>query len=259
MADVSLPMASLERMASLVRDVDAATQEKLQRNLAAIDLSDRRAVGAVMRGWVESGAGAATKVAGLFYRGMSMLQTGEDFDPLDQFEYDQDAADVALAGMYNQADGDMDMLQRLISERVSFEVNRAAKVGVWRNGQYDSRDVRYARVPVGVETCAWCLMTAGLGFWYMTEEAASHTHFHCDCQIIPSIGGTDMRIRGYDPTVGRDMWRNSASRLRSGNIPQELRDRIDKARAQHESRTSEPWKPVNEELIAMRYFYGLEH
>ena len=169
--------------------------------------------------------------------------------------YNDQAAEVAIAGMYNQADGDLDLLARLIAERVSFEINRAAKVGVWRNGQLDRRNVRFARVPTGAETCAWCLMTAGLGFWYMTEEAASHTHRSCDCMIVPSFEGIgDVHIDGYDSTVYRDMWRDANAALRNGDVPTELAQRVDFL-----SMTKPGYRAdTNGALAVMRWKYGLK-
>lgn len=55
--------------------------------------------------------------------------------------------------------------------------------------------VRYARVPTGRETCAFCLMLAGRGYVYSSAELASHSHAGCDCVVVPvSKGG----IGGYD-------------------------------------------------------------
>ena len=255
MADVTVSMDTLNRMAAGVHGIDAATQQAIARSLAGIDLNDRRAVAAVLKGTVLTGATASSTLAGQFYRGMSLLQTGQDVDADGSFTYNDQAAEVAIAGMYNQADGDLDLLARLIAERVSFEINRAAKVGVWRNGKLDRRNVRFARVPTGAETCAWCLMTAGLGFWYMTEEAASHTHRSCDCMIVPSFEGIgDVRIDGYDSTVYRDMWRDANAALRNGDVPTELAQRVDFL-----SMTKPGYRAdTNGALAVMRWKYGLK-
>ena len=254
----------IERYARGVHDIAQHSESALGDTLASIDLTDMDLVMDLVRGACNAASQASASYAAQFYRGMSILQTGVDFQAKPMSSYDERATTIAIMAIYKQAmdeEGELDeeMVYDKLMQRISFEVSRASKVGVWDCGQQDSRDVRYARVPTGAETCAWCLMTAGLGFWYMTEEAASHTHWNCDCEIIPSIGRGDVRIDGYDSTEYRDMWRDAAGRLRSGNIPPELQERIDKARRQHESRTSKPWKPVNEELIAMRYFNDLEH
>lgn len=256
MASTDLSMDTLQRLTEGIHGIDGMAQQQLAQALAGIDMGDRRAVAAVMRGFAESGATASSRLAAQFYRGMSLLQTGEDADVDGSFAYDQTAADIALAGMYNQADGDMDKLARLVGERISYEINRAAKVSVWRNGQRDSREVRYARVPTGPETCAWCLMTAGLGFWFMTAEAASHTHRGCDCQIIPAIGGIqEVHIRGYDSTVYRDMWRTANKLRANGDIPADLAERIDRQKA---AKGSAYRLDTNGTLAVMRQLYNLK-
>lgn len=62
-----------------------------------------------------------------------------------------------------------------------------------RNGR------RFARVPQGSHTCAWCLMLASRGFAYRSaSHAGRFAKFHgdCDCQIVMDDG----RIpEGYDP------------------------------------------------------------
>jgi hypothetical protein len=99
-------------------------------------------------------------------------------------------------------------------------------------------------------------MTAGLGFWFMTEEAASHTHAHCDCAIIAAIGGIhDVRIPGYDSTKYRDMWRDSRDRLAHGDVPQEVLDRIGREKAKKGDRYR---INTNGVLAVMRHEYGLK-
>ena len=258
MSSVVVPMEYLEAYARTLKDLDEISRSLLVDALANVDLSDRKAVTATMRAVCRTSGEAATQLSVQFYRGLSVLQTGVDPDVSVAYEYDPDDTDAALEEMLKGVEDDDEVMSRL-SERLSYETNRAAKVGSWRAGQADDRDVRYARVPMGDRTCAWCLMTAGLGFHFMSEESASHTHAHCDCQIISSIDGGDVTIEGYDSTVNRDMWREAARVLRSGEAPPELRQRIARAKQQHASRTDKKWKPVNEELIAMRYLYGLEH
>jgi hypothetical protein len=63
-------------------------------------------------------------------------------------------------------------------------------------------DTWFARVPSGVNTCAWCAMLASRGYVYWTEETAgkfSKWHDNCRCTVVATTrkGG----IEGYDPTV----------------------------------------------------------
>lgn len=65
-----------------------------------------------------------------------------------------------------------------------------------------AHEVFFARIPTGVNTCAWCAMLAGRGYVYWTAETAgaySKWHAHCRCTVVASSkkGG----IGGYDPTT----------------------------------------------------------
>lgn len=259
MADVSIPIGVLENYASGVNQLSENARADLEASLRAIDLRDQDMVMDLMAGACRAQSLAATHYAAEYYRGMSILQTGRGIRVDPKSSYDRNATDVAVRGIYNQCDlgdGELDeeMLMNKLLDRVAFEVNRASKVGVWRAGRADRRDVRYARIPVGAETCAWCLMTAGLGYWFMTEEAASHTHAHCDCVILPSIGRGEVHIPGYDSTVYRDMWRAANKALNEGAVPQELADRVDYLAATVKGYR----KDTNGALAVMRWQYGLK-
>ena len=61
---------------------------------------------------------------------------------------------------------------------------------------------RWARVPRGRVTCAFCTMLAGRGFVYTSEEAAggglgNKYHNNCDCEPVPTWG--EVKLAGYDP------------------------------------------------------------
>ncbi len=259
MADVTLSMGVLENYADGVRAVSSQSGSMLDGTLAAVDLSDRELVEDLVAGACRAASQAGSDYASQFYRGLSLLQTGEDVNFRAMSPFDQRATLIAVRGIYKQAtdeDGELDeeLLVRELERRVEFEANRATKVGVWRAGQSDSRDVRYARVPAGPETCAWCLMTAGLGYWYMSEEAASHTHAHCDCVIVPSIGRGDVSIEGYDSTVYRDMWRDANKALAYGDVPPELARRVDLLAASRPGYRTD----TNGALAVMRWKYGLK-
>lgn len=253
MADVTVPTEYLEAYAATLRDLDGVARSLLVDSLANVDLSDRAAVVATVKAVCRTGGEAATRLSEQFYRGMSMLQTGVDPKVAVRYAYDPKATAIALSAIMRDAEDEEELLRQL-GDRVSYETNRAAKLGVWSAGQADGRDVRYARVPMGAETCAWCLMTAGLGYWYMSYEAASHTHRSCDCMIVPSIGRGDVTIPGYDSTVYRDMWRSANKDRASGNIPDDLKARI---AAEKERKGKDYRLDTNGTLAVMRWKYGL--
>lgn len=62
-------------------------------------------------------------------------------------------------------------------------------------------NVRYARIPMGAETCGFCMMLASRGFVYHSAKWAGecdHYHWKCDCRVIPGYGD-DPSAEGYDP------------------------------------------------------------
>lgn len=71
---------------------------------------------------------------------------------------------------------------------------------VGENARRDSARPRFARVPTGAKTCAWCELLASRGFVYHTKETAgiiaSDYHDDCDCMIVSSWDKPD--IEGYD-------------------------------------------------------------
>ena len=82
---------------------------------------------------------------------------------------------------------------------------------VWSYSEkpYDGYQIRYARVPQGLETCDFCLMLASRGFVYLTAESAegwNHTHRGCDCIVVAGVvhkehGALvqDTVLEGYEP------------------------------------------------------------
>lgn len=76
---------------------------------------------------------------------------------------------------------------------------------VRRNVEQDMARPRYARVPSGVHTCAFCEMVASRGFVYHNETKAGKRglgndfHDDCDCQIVVEFDADQHHIEGYDP------------------------------------------------------------
>lgn len=89
-------------------------------------------------------------------------------------------------------------------------VRRSANDTIMLNCERDRRKgVRFARVPGGAETCAFCMMLSSRGFVYHTAATAgeqSHYHRGCDCKIVPGFD-KDNPIEGYDPKECEQLWR----------------------------------------------------
>ena len=67
--------------------------------------------------------------------------------------------------------------------------------------------MRFARVPSGTETCAFCYMLSSRGFVYRSDRSAGrfgHFHRNCDCRVAASTDKDG--LEGYDPDRERELW-----------------------------------------------------
>ena len=67
-------------------------------------------------------------------------------------------------------------------------------------------NVRWARVPTGRETCAYCFMLASRGWDYVSEDTAhAGSHQGCNCIVVPGKKGRTA-VAGYDPEGLSERW-----------------------------------------------------
>lgn len=93
-------------------------------------------------------------------------------------------------------------------------ISDAGRATTQHAAERDPKKPRYARVPTGAETCAWCMLWASRGFVYKSEETAQfkRSHFKCDCQIVPSWDKRP-RVRGYDSKRYERMYQQAVDDL----------------------------------------------
>lgn len=73
---------------------------------------------------------------------------------------------------------------------------------------------RWARVPTGRETCAFCLVMASRGFVYETAATAGDRgtfHGDCDCQIVPDWSDAPV-LDGYNPDLLHEVYDKARAR-----------------------------------------------
>lgn len=202
MADI--PRSYIEHFTEGINAISADAQEKLRRELLELDYSNMtQAINKmvrIMEQYCAITSEAAAQLAAEFYRGMSITQTGDDFEAEAYSAHLADGTEMAVRGIAQLGvDGEMLAMIDQLLQRVDYEAKRAAGDTVMQNAHNDPRDVKFARVPTGAETCPWCIALASRGFVYSSAEAAGidgHYHAHCDCRIVPSWGGG---VEGYDP------------------------------------------------------------
>ena len=126
---------------------------------------------------------------------------------------------------------------------------------------------KWARVPVG-DTCAWCLMLASQGAWYLTKESAlgkDGGHYHDGCNCIAVYHADPDDIPNYSNlTRYKKMYYDAENARIKGDYSDELSNRISSAKSQHLKKERDyenglidkkppPWTKYNETLIIMRY------
>lgn len=255
---MKVPRAALERYIKLVNGASKAAGKAVRAQIDAVGISDAPSVKDALRTALRAADGVVSEVDRHFYRSLRKLAIGDAGDfPLADVELWTDAYfDKVVDNLMVQATTagtlDPELLSSLIQTFVENTVNGSSKRRMIDYGEQDTRKPRYARVPSGAETCAWCWAMAGLGFHYMSKETAGHSHAGCDCVIVPEWG--DETVEGYDPEFYADKYRQARKDLATGNISDELKERIDRT-----NRTHEKYKDgYNDVLAVMREKYGLK-
>lgn len=103
------------------------------------------------------------------------------------------------------ADGAPTAFAARVADLARDQVARRANSTMMKNASRDG--IRYARVPMGGETCTFCAMLASRGFAYRSAGSAgegAHWHPNCRCKVVPETAGA---VEGYDPSEWAAKWR----------------------------------------------------
>lgn len=213
-----VPRAYVDAFTRSLGALSADMRARLGEALMKVDFSApvadvREACIAAMELFCGPCADMAAELAAEFYDGLREMATGARLGALAESGRVAEATEGAVrAIMQGLVDGMIaEGVQRKLLDRADYEVKRAAGECVYRNGQRDPLEVRYARVPTGGETCSFCIMLASRGFVYRSEETAGkggHYHPNCDCRIVPGFEGEKSSVEGYDPDRYYDMWKH---------------------------------------------------
>lgn len=101
-------------------------------------------------------------------------------------------------------EGGTEQVSTALTGMVDRIVKAAGRDTITMAAEQDPARPRFARIPSGTETCAFCRMLASRGFDYSSMKAAGADrkfHAHCDCMIVPSWSAKTPRISGYDPAA----------------------------------------------------------
>lgn len=204
---------------------------------------------------------------------------GLDVDPAELAEVDSDELESRADSAYGRAhDSSLvaDVLNYYLQNQIENSIRRTGDANLWRDYERGMAGGKWARVPVG-ETCAWCLMLASQGAWYLSEETAKGIdpgHYHDGCDCVAVYHADPESIAGYAELASYKEMYYDAENARLANArgiepyDEELSWRVNHARAEHERKRNEyleavargenpkevkEWTVYNETLIVMRY------
>ena len=173
-----------------------------------------------------------------------------------------------------KSDGDVkSIFDEFLQNQINESIRRTGTANMWRDYERGIAPGKWARVPVG-DTCAWCLMLASQGAWYLTEKSAltskhgGNYHRNCNCVAVYHAEPDD--IGGYSKLGQYKSMYYDADNVRLRNArgieeyPEELAKRIASAKAAHKAKfdageTDVPWQPANETAIVIRYLHPGMH
>ena len=159
----------------------------------------------LITGIVQTYGDIAATAAAQWYEQARLDDIGETYDALTFGSFNPDKAFGApnVVKQFAQYNPDnmaqtMQFLQGAIQRWVTYY----GRETIARNCQHDPKKPRWARVPSGAKTCAFCEMLASRGFVYYSKQTAGALkswHSHCDCMIVPEWDAVKSHITGYDP------------------------------------------------------------
>ena len=265
-----IPISYIQNYSKSLNMLSESAKGKLETALSGIDYSQdiatiRNAVIGVMQVYCAASATTAARLAADFFDGLRVRSVGEKLGAIiteRNPEATSDAVRAFIQILVDKMDDDsrLEFITRCI-ERMDYETRMAANMCMYENAKRDPLKPKYARIPTSDETCAWCLLLASYGFTSRMAEVVKHTHDNCDCRIVvsweenPTVSGDEQNQQEY-----KDLY-NEAEKIRaSGEMPKELKMRIDAARSKHKAnlksgKVSDRWTTLNELAIIARWLY----
>lgn len=215
---MQVPRSYIEGYSAALNAVDERAKKSLADMLARVDYDRpvaevRAEVVAIMQRACGASAEVSARLAADFYDELrARFGARGDYDSLADPLLDPDATEGAVRA-FAQDLVDGKPIEQFIAKclsRIGYENRRAANECMALNARRDPAKPRWARVPVGAETCTFCLMLASRGFAYRSGSTASHAHDNCNCRVIPSFGGAS--VEDYDPDEYYEKWQDAIDR-----------------------------------------------
>lgn len=243
----------IDRYTSAIDVAVKAAERQLAGFLAGLDLSQPGAIDA-LAAYVEAlaqqyGTVAAAAAADWYEELRAADGLTEGYAAL--VDDIIDSARIQHSTRYLATSGDPQTLASRLGGLLQRHICGAGRQTVNANMDADPADVRYARIPRGPKTCAFCSMLASRGWVYRSKETASQRkrggryHDRCDCAIVPSWGPHAPSIDGYDPDALYEQYMQARDAAGTGDESAILAE----MRRQHPDRYTDGVKPGQSTLV----------
>lgn len=226
---MQIPRSYVENYSKALNVVSDRARAQLVDTLARVDYTAdvadvRNAVIAIMQQACGASSTMAARLAADFYDGLRARFGIDDGYMAEVDSRREPEATEGAVRAFAQDLVDEKPVEQFIgkcADRIDYETRRAANECMAHNARRDPRKPKWARVPVGSETCSFCIMLASRGFAYQNEDTASHAHANCDCRVIVSWDKSPS-AQGYDPDKYYEMWKNGSTVPKSTNVDGEV-------------------------------------
>lgn len=240
---MQIPRSYLENYSNALNVVSERSMAALVDALSQIDYSVdvatiREAVIAIMQPACGASSTLAARLAAEFYDGLRVRFGIDDGFRAEVDSRREPEATEGAVRAFAQDLVDGKPVEQFINKcagRLNYETGKAANMCMAHNARIDPRKPKWARIPMGVETCPWCLMLASRGFDYNSESAASHNHEGCDCKVVPSWDKSP-EVQDYDPQEYLSKWQDSVDAEAKEAAERKIAKGIDTSEEQEKSR-----------------------
>lgn len=209
--------ADVDRLLSANRGIVAMARADLESLFAGLDLSNAALVSGVLSDavplLVREYGNLASAVAADWYeelrvasgaKGVHREQLSPGADP----DAVLGSTKAGAAGLF---EGDTAKSLAFLQSAMQRHISYSTRDTIRRNVASDPSRPRYARVPSGAKTCAFCTLLSSRGFVYVSKKSAgenpSDYHDDCKCQIVVDFDAERSHIEGYDPDAMYEQYR----------------------------------------------------
>lgn len=283
-----LTYSAIMRFSRALAKIATKARDELRAAVAQIDFTDQDAaierVGEVMRAIADKYGLGARELAAQWYDYCRQLGIGKGFTAGigESTRYSMESDIVSLADKLIAGEITLDEFTANLGGVMVGQIHRDARNTILANlsDDYQQAEQRgdaetaskmgFCRVPVA-GGCAFCVMLASRSYYpwqqYVSAKTAGDSHkYHDDCRCVIVPFTKAMGIPGYADKLEKynNAYRDADNARRSGMMPDgepmpdELKLRIAAAKAEHAEKfrrgeVEQSWRPINEDLIIMRW------